>query len=60
MYIRTMTSHDEQEVMINTDHIVQITYFPESNMSRIDTVLQGNPVWVDDNFMDKLMTLGVN
>ena len=57
MYIRTKTSHDENEIMLNTEHIVLVTYYPESNMSRIDTVIHGYPVWVDDNFMDTLTTL---
>lgn len=52
MFIRTMTAHDEEEIMLNTDHIVRITYYPDSNMSKIDTVLHGSPVWVDGNFMD--------
>lgn len=52
MFIRTMTAHDEEEIMLSTDHIVLITYYPDSNMSKIDTVLHGNPVWVDGNFMD--------
>lgn len=54
MFIRMMTAHDEQEVMLNTNHIVLITYYPESDMSRIDTTLQGYPVWVDGNFMDTI------
>lgn len=52
MYIRTWTAHNENEIIINGDHIVLITYYPESDMSRIDTVNQGNPVWVDGNFLE--------
>ena len=54
MFIKTMTAHDENEILINSAHIVLVTYFPESNMSRIDTVVPGSPVWVDDNFIDKM------
>ena len=54
MFIRMMTAHDEEEIMLNTDHIVLITYYPESNMSKIDTLLHGNTVWVDGNFMDTI------
>ena len=54
MFIRTMTAHDEEEIMLNTNHIVLITYYPESNMSRIDIVSKQDPVWVDDNFMNRL------
>jgi hypothetical protein len=52
MFIKIMTAHDEQEIMLNTDHIVLVTYYPESNMSKIDTVLSGYPVWVDGKFSD--------
>lgn len=54
MFIKMKTAHDENEIMLNTDHIVLVTYFPESNMSKIDTVIHGQTVWVDDNFMDAL------
>lgn len=52
MFIRTMTAHDENEILLNTDHIILVTYYPESNMSRIDTVNHGYPVWVDGNFIE--------
>ena len=52
MFIRTMTAHDEEEIMLNTDHIVLITYYPDSNMSKIDTISRSGQVWVDGNFMD--------
>ena len=52
MLIRTMTAHDEEEIMLNTNHIVLITYYPDSNMSQIELVSKGKPVWVDGNFMD--------
>lgn len=54
MFIKMKTAHDENDIMLNTDHIVLVTYFPESNMSKIDTVIHGQTVWVDDNFMDVL------
>lgn len=58
MFIETMTAHDENMILINAEHIVLVTYFPESNMSRIDTVVPGAPIWVDDNFIDKLNKKG--
>lgn len=54
MFIKMMTAHNEQEIMLNTDHITSITFYPESNMSRIDIVSRQDPVWVDDNFMNRL------
>lgn len=54
MFIDTMTAHDESRILINTDHIVLVTYYPESDMSSIDTVLPGEPIWVDGNFIDRL------
>lgn len=54
MFIRMKTAHDENEIMLNTDHIVLVTYFQESNMSKIDTVVHGQAIWVDDNFFDVL------
>lgn len=57
MFIRMKTAHDEEYIMLNTNHIVLVTYYPESNMSRIDTINHDCPVWVDDNFMDTLAAL---
>lgn len=54
MYIRTWTAHNENEIIINMNHIVLVTYYPESNMSKIDTVNPGDPVWVDGNFLEAL------
>lgn len=54
MFIKMMTAHNEQEIMLNTDHIASITFYPESNMSQIDIVARQDPVWVDDNFMNRL------
>ena len=59
MLIRSMTAHDEEEIMLNTNHIVLVTYYPDSNMSKIDTVLPGKSVWVDGNFMDVMKFMGV-
>ena len=52
MFVKTKTAHDEEDIMLNTEHIVLVTYYPESNMSRVDTVLPGNTVWLDGNFMN--------
>ena len=59
MFIRTMTAHNEEEIMLNTNHIVLITYYPESNMSKIDTIMPGKSIWVDDNFMDVMKIMEV-
>jgi len=59
MFIRTMTAHNEEEIMLNTNHIVLITYYPESNMSKIDTIMPGKSIWVDDNFMDVMKFMEV-
>ena len=59
MFIRRKTAHDEEEIMLNTNHIVLITYYPDSNMSKINTVLPGKSIWVDDNFMDTIRYLEV-
>lgn len=50
MFIKMMTAHDEQKIMLNTDHISLITYYPESNMSQIDIISRPDPVWVDGDF----------
>lgn len=52
MFVKMKTAHDEEDIMLNTEHIVLVTYFQESNMSRIDTILPGKNIWLDGNFMD--------
>ena len=52
MFVKMKTAHDEEDIMLNTDHVVLVTYFPESNMSRVDTILHGKSIWLDGNFMD--------
>ena len=52
MFVKMKTAHDEEDIMLNTDHVVLVTYFPESNMSMVDTILPGKSIWLDGNFMD--------
>lgn len=52
MFVKMKTAHDEEDIMLNTKHIVLVTYYPESNMSRVDTILQEKSIWLDGNFMD--------
>lgn len=52
MFIKMKTAHDEEDIMLNTEHVVLVTYFQESNMSKIDTILPGKSIWLDGNFMD--------
>ena len=59
MFIRARTAHDEEEIMLNTNHIVLVTYYPDSNMSKIDTILPGKSIWVDENFMDVMKFMEV-
>lgn len=59
MFVKMMTANNEKEIVLNTNHIVLVTYYPDSDMSRIDTVLQGNPVFVDGKFTDKLAEMEV-
>ena len=52
MFVKMKTAHDEEDIMLNTKHIVLVTYYSESNMSKVDTILQGKSIWLDGNFMD--------
>lgn len=54
MFVNTWTAHEENEILLNTDNIIFVKYYPESNMSEIATVVASNPVWVDGNFIDIL------
>ena len=52
MFVMMKTAHDEEDIMLNTEHVVLVTYYPESNMSRVDLVLNGKSIWLDGNFMN--------
>lgn len=56
-FIVANTSHDEERVMVNVDQIALITYYKDSDMSRIDTVIKGMPIWVDGNLIAKMSVM---
>ena len=52
MFVKMKTAHNEEDIMLNTKHIILVTYYSESNMSKVDTILQEKSIWLDGNFMD--------
>ena len=43
------------KMVVNIENIVSFAYYPDSNLTRIDTVLQGYPLWTDDDVAKDLI-----
>ena len=43
------------KMVVNIENIVSFAYYPDSNLTRIDTVLQGYPLWTDGDVAKDLI-----